>query len=664
VTPHGGIRFENPQGAVHTGSGDIHFVDVHQGPEPERPVFRARAEDQLKWLRRVLVPPSGMGAARALLETTGTVVLDAPPGSGRTAAAQVLLREHRQDLGVFHELLPDEEDEPKLHDPALVGAGDRLLLMLGGADDRQWSAIRGDLPALRKAVLDQRAHLVVVMPHGGFLEPDLQRYRVALERPSARQVFRRHLREHGLPYQQYMTPDPSVVKFLEADRPMDDIAAFADLVRRARDAAPSETYAQWCASALRARGSRRPEIAGRVAKQSSAPQRALLITVSMLHGAHADVVHRAAGVLLGALGPESDEGCLLTDQDLAERLKEISAEAGPAGQVRFKGLDEDQAVRAHVWDHLPDLRPHLGTWVERVVDLHGPQFDEGVKDSLVHRLAEQYLRTGHGDGLAALAERWGTRESAGRARLDACFHALACGLQDPAHGRDFRARVYDWCRGSRTPQPFAGVLVRVCVDVIASRHPDQALLRLYYLARQESSPRRPALQALDDFVAGNRRLRRRLLARLARSGIEKGDARVFLQVCDPVPLTDDTSASRALLEESEVRGFLAVGWQAVLAELPGAVWRPLATHWLHRAGEPSVTCGELLLDVLVDAAGRCGRRRGQVFAALYATARTAEPTAPAGSGAATSALLIQKIGEAQRRGPAAAAPAQDREARP
>ncbi|MFJ9679494.1 hypothetical protein ACIRP2_15670 [Streptomyces sp. NPDC101194] len=661
----GSTRVENPQGFTHTGPGHIYVNVGAQPQDSDKPTFRRIAEDQLQWLRRVLVDPPGMGKARALLADTGTVVLDGTPGSGRTSAARVLLRECRRDSGVFHELLPGEEDELALHDPALVGTGDQLLLDLSAAEDRQWSSARADLPALRKAVHEQHAHLVVVMPHGGTLDPDLQYYRVDLQRPCGRQVLRRHLRMHGIPYEQYMQADITVEEFVREERPMREIAGFADLVRRARESArPDEGFAQWCTTAKRARNDRRREVAGRVAELREAPQRALLIAVSMLHGAHADVVHRAAQLLLRTLRSPTDGLPLLQHKDLAERLGEISADTGPSGLVRFTELDYDSAVRAHFWDHMPDLRPHLGSWAASVVDLNDPHVVPALRDGLVARLAGQYLRTGRGDALASLAEHW-SAESTGRARLEAAAHALTCGLEDPEHGREFRKRIYHWCAHGRLGGELAQVLVRVCSDVLAASHPDQALLRLYYLARREHDAAL-ALQALDDLVAGSRRLRRRLLDRLARPALSPSDLTIFLRVSDPAPLTDSSDTSRALVEENEVQRTLTVCWHAVLAELPRATWQPHAARWLHRAADGTGQGGEILLDLLVSAAERCGTRRGEVFAALYASAREAEHTAPGGPtrSVETTELLLHKISVAQGLGPSAPPPASARGTRP
>ncbi|WP_141662819.1 hypothetical protein [Streptomyces sp. Wb2n-11] len=638
-------------GVTVTGPGDVYIGTQLQ--DSDKPAFRRVADDQLRRLRYVLVAPPCMGEARAVLADSGTVILDGVPGSGRSAVARVLLHEHHRDSGVFHELLPGEEDELSLQDPARIGTGDQLLLDLSAADDRRWAAAQADLPALRKAVHEQRAHLVVVMPHRGVLDPDLQYCRVVLERPPGIGVLRRHLRLHGVPPEQYLRPDGTVTGFLTANRPMREIAEFADLVRRAREAGqPGDGFGQWCEAAGRARNDGRREAAALVTKLRAAQQRALLIAVSMLHGAHADVVHRATEQLLSTLGPPSEGDSPLQHRDLAERLLEISATAAPNGQVRFEKLDFDSAVRAHFWDHMPDLRPHLGTWVASVVELNDPHVVTLVRDVLVERVAGEYLRTGRADGLGALVERWST-DATSRPCLEAAVHALTRGLADPVHARDFREQIYQWCANRRLKGELAQVLVRVCADVLATSHPDQALVRLHHLARRERGTTR-ARQALCDLVARSRRLHRVLLDRLARSDFSPANLGIFLQASDPELLTLRLRTSHALVDEQGAQRSLTTCWHAVLTELPPPQWQAEARRWLHWAAAGTGPHGGLLLDLLVSAAQRCTEKRGKVFALLYACARDAERIGPgdAARAAETTGLLLHKISAAQGIAPA------------
>ncbi|MEK8142162.1 hypothetical protein NKH18_05125 [Streptomyces sp. M10(2022)] len=57
-----------------------------------------------------------------------------------------------------------------------------------------------------------------------------------------------------MPTEQYLRPDPTVTEFLYEQRPLREIADFADLVRRAREAATlGEDFTQWCTTARKRR---------------------------------------------------------------------------------------------------------------------------------------------------------------------------------------------------------------------------------------------------------------------------------------------------------------------------------------------------------------------------------------------------------------------------
>ncbi|MEU3795982.1 hypothetical protein AB0F07_40465 [Streptomyces fructofermentans] len=644
---------EQPGGPVHAGSGTLNYtVNLGLGDQ-ERPGPSPRriADDQLRLLRQQFVDLDGMGAARRVRDGSSTVILHGSPGCGRTAAALVLLHEVHQDTGIFRELLPGEE-EGALTDPGLVGGGDRLLLNLAEADVSQWAQARRDLSALRKAVQEQQAHLVVVMPHDGTLEAHLQPYRADIARPPVLEVFRRHLRLHQMPHEEYLRSAPALDAFLAEEPPMEEVAHFADRVRRARAAdSASDGFATWCEQSRDARKQWKREVARLVAARCVAPQRALLFATAMLHGAHADVIHHAAALLLRTLGTPHDETPLLEGKDLSERLSEIGAAAGPDGRVRFDKLDYDAAVRAHFWDHMPDLRTLFSTWTVHSTELDDPHLTWDLRRRLVSRLAGQYLRTGRASGdLALLAEEW-SAAPASRARLEAAVDVLACGLNDLRCGRELRMLVYDWCIGKRLTGNLAHVLLRVCTDVIAPTHPDQAMTRLHRLARRERGAT-PALDALCHLAATSARLRRRMLERLTRqSAAPSVDARLFLRLCDPVALTDSGSAPHPLVDDKGVQDCVVTGWAAALTRLPQSHWQPYAERWLHTASA-SDHHHDQLLALLVDAAGR----NGSALAALYSAARAAEPTAPGGRacGATTTERLLQRISTAQGLRPPAA----------
>ncbi|GAA2662928.1 hypothetical protein [Streptomyces lunalinharesii] len=654
MTGPGTTRVENPRGPMHAGYGDLYNVNVTVGGPQEPSVRSPRriADDQLRWLRQRFVDPEGMGAARRLLAEHGTVILYGEPGSGRTAAARVLLYELPRETGVFRELLPGDEEETPLTDPALVGAGDRLLLDLAEATGTRWTKNRRDLSSLREAVHEQQAHLVVVMPYDDGLESDLQFLRADLARPPAEEVLRRHLRLHGVPHDAFLQPAPAMAEFLGEQRTVAEVADFADRVRRARAADPGVGFARWCEQARDARKTRRKEVARLVAERSEASQRALLFATAMLHGAHADVIHRATDVLLHLPGGPREEGPSLACKDLAERLEEIHASTGTDGHVQFKELDYDDAVRVHFWNHMPHLRPLFSSWTARSTELDDPHLTPGLREELVHRLADQYLRTHQWQELTALAHEWGAGARS-QARAWAAIHALSRGLEHQRYGADFRQLVYAWCRDKQLTGQLAYVLLRVCTDVIAPTHPDQAMVRLHHLARREHAATH-ALDALCALVATSSRLRRRALDRVTRrSSAPAADARLFLRICDPVPLTEPGGAPRALVDEGYVRECVSLGWLVVFRHLPRLDWQPYAERWLHLASDSaSDDRRDLLLDLLVNGAGGDGTH----FAVLYAVARAAEPTTSGGParGAATTDRLLQKISAAQGLRPPAA----------
>ncbi|MBI0375218.1 hypothetical protein JBE27_02730 [Streptomyces albiflaviniger] len=639
-------RIHDPRGPVHSGLGDqinLIFEEFTKGRQGRSP--RLLAEDQLLWVWQRFVHPSGFGKARRTLAETSTVLLDGAPGSGRTSAASVLLHELRRDVGSFHELLPDEEGESLL-DPYLVGDEDRILLDLASADEPRWTEVLEELPSFRKTVLDHRAHLVVVLPlrRTDRLPVELDRHRVEIFRPRGMEVLLRHLRQDGLPQADRVRSVPAVSDFLDTPRPMREIAEFASLIVRAQAAARAEdSFIDWCQSARAAMADRGPQVAKHVAAMTGGPQRALLLTTAMLHGAHADAVHSATTLLLRAVDHPKDDRPLLEHADLAMRLEEVSAGLTQHGAVRFKELEYDAAVRTHFWDHRPDLREHLGTWVGRAVELTGPVLSPDDRCHVVQRLSDQYLRTGRCEELASLAEQWTAVPTTAR-RLRAAAQALERGLLDERHGRSFRDKVYDWSRNDRLGEPLAQVLVEICAEVIAVQHPDQALVRLHHLTRRERRITR-ARDALGRLMQEDHRLRRRMLHRLvSRPTSWPADIDLFLETSDPAALTDVGGRARSLLDETVVRDQLIAGWGMVFGRLPLSAWDKHVRHWLHTACSDEHHT-DPLLDVLVS--GAAGR--GEVFGALYATARRAEPTAPGGRkhGSALTDLLLRKISTAQ-----------------
>ncbi|MFJ4437777.1 hypothetical protein [Streptomyces sp. NPDC088923] len=584
--------------------------------------FRQTADDQLVHLKQVFVAPGRMGEARGCLEESRTVFLDGSPGSGRQAAARVLLAEY----GSFRELLPGEQDEPSLRDPGLLSQGDLVLLDLSEADRHRWARIHAELGTLRRSAHTKAARLVVVMPHGESLPPELGRFQVRLERPPERPVLYRHVRVAKVPLPLPPPTVPAVDEFLgaEGSRSTAQIALFADLVRRAYEADTASSYGRWAKSALRSFRGRGAEVAAQVAKLDDAGARALLLTLGFLHGAHADTIHEQAALLLHALGGPADEAPLLQRKDLAERLDQIEARIGTDGHVRFLVPGQDAEVRAHFWDTMPDVREPLSRWCARTMRLGS---------GTAGHLADEYLRTERPDALLHLVLSW--CEGAGDTPLLAgAAHLLVRGLGRSAFASGVRRWLYARCTQPRPSPGEALVLAQVCGNVLAVTHPRQALIRLHHLARNEEVSGH-GVSALRALVLTDPRVLPPLLDRLQRDQ-HPADAGVFLSTCPAEAMTPGVARQARSC------------WTAVFGRLSPRTWQPYAERWLHRAAGSQLR--DTLLVILVGAAASLPRGRGSVFAALYACARNAERTDPEdpARAAATSAALLTLITDAQR----------------
>ncbi|WP_433343705.1 hypothetical protein [Streptomyces sp. CA-253872] len=600
-------------GPVHAGTGD-QYVQVQEKPDPWS--FRRVADDHLAALRDTFVPPPGFAAARGRLRTTRTVFLDGTPGSGRSTTAAVLLA----GLGAYRELLPGEEGEPGLREPDVVSRGDLLLLDLSAAGRDRWDALHPDLPALRASVREREAHLVVVVPHGERLAGALRPFRAEIGRPDELGVLRRHLEVSEVPFTRF--PVPACGEFLGTDRTrsMAQLADFTDLVKAASEADTAGTLAAWADTALRSFRGRRTEVAAQVAGLGEAGQRALLLTVALLHGEHGDVVHAQAAELLRALGGPVDERPLLQREDLAERLSAVGARIGADGCVRFLVPGQDTEVREHFWDTMPEVRGSLGRWAAGL--------PEPLKPEAAAHLAAAHLRTGHPDALHELAASWCAKGAA-----EGAAHLLARGLRDPAHGRETRRWLYERTRARPSPTESL-VLAQVCGNVLSLTHPFQALVRLHHLSRNEGGTRH-GVAALRELVATDPRVLPQLVRRVLRDE-HPADPRVFLDAC-PAEAVTEGAAEEVL-----------ACWSLVFGALPPPAWQPYAARWLHHAAASPLR--EVLLAVLVGAAAPLPRGRGALFAALYACARDAERAAPGdpARAAAVSEALLARLTAAQR----------------
>lgn len=626
-------QLSGTQVGVHAGSGDVNiFYGVSLKDSTGRSP-RKQAADDLWWLLRHFVHPVGFGKARDVLESHRTVFLDAPPGSGRISAAKVLLWELRRDTEKFHELLPQEEGSKHRLDLSHIGDGDRVWLNLSDVKGPLWSEIRVELPSLRNSVHEHAAHLVVVLPDKTEdLQPEFYQYRVKITRRPDHEVLRRYLRLAGIPQSEPLPP----LQYLDSGRSLQEIARYAELIADVRDEVSGQgDLAAWCDTAHRVLSGQEQGVAELVARLHQGSQRALLLATAMLHGAHADSIHRASTSLLRTLEHPLNERPILVHTPLDHRLEEIGAKFDASGNVRFKELDYDSAVRSYFWTRMPGLHDHIQEWVGRTVD--SADLIDGEWEELVGRFTEQCLNDRYRSAWASLVEQWTARPPTSR-RMKAAALVLQRGLRDEKCGRIFRKQIYDWSCKNNLPDGLAEVIIVACREQMVVSHPDEAVVRLHHMARRERGTR--AREALVGLVGGDSRFLRQMLNRLTDQSPDRrnwsADADIFLELADPIAITDPGTRNHALITESGIYDQLVLGWNLAFANPSHEAWSPRVRQWLSlAAGEERYR--NVLLDVLV--AG--GEPRTEILGRLYDMTRVRELRA------IISDLMLQKIDAAQ-----------------
>jgi hypothetical protein len=254
-----------------------------------------------------------------------------------------------------------------------------------------------------------------------------------------------------------------------------------------------------------------------------------------------------------------------------------------------------------------------------------PELTRKDSDDLVKRFAKLCLHDRYREMLTPLVQQW-TGKSANGAGARAAVQLLTQGLEHQRHGRFYRRKIYEWSRQQGLSATLADVVTSMCTEVMAVRHPYEAVVRLHHMARREHGSTR-ARSALTRLVQADRRLLRLMFERLDHqfSGDNKykADPDLFLELSDPELLTGTDAQGGSLIAEDVVRSQAAAGWGAVFRRHTENVWRLAVRRWLLVAGAAG-SRHDALLDVLV--AG--GMSRTDVLSRLYVMAGELERSLP------------------------------------
>ncbi|WP_052390622.1 hypothetical protein [Streptomyces sp. NRRL B-24484] len=572
-------------GQTHTGNGaqNNYYIFaaeklVRGGADPLR-----MAADGRLWLSRRFANPPGYGEAARRLEGPGTAVLvSGPPGTGRRTTGVVLLHRTGGRDAPFREVaLDDREDEP-----ADLAPGERVLIDLSSVSESEFVAAQVLVQSYWDKVERFGGRLAVVLPEDRehLLQADLRQMLVRIGRPDGRAVLAQHLRWADVEVSHTELRRSALGPLLDRS-PMRELQRLAELVVEARPRGGGfEAWAEQAVLALRERGH---EVARQIAALTDGRQRALLFTAAMLDEAPVDAVFRLSTELLTKLGHPDDERPRLDQPDLTQRLQELGVKV-TEGRIRFEALAYAPAVRSHFWLYYPDLCPAFGTWVADTVT-GSDRLDRTERRKLVGRFTEQALQAGDVRVLTDLVESWAKETRL----LPEALAVLDQGLRGERSGAAFRRKIYDWSTSPRVQPNLARGLARICVDVMAPHHPDQALVRLHQLARREPGHVQPhARSSLLELARTQERLYDRLLTRV-REGMEgpdrwPRDVTIFLALVNPPPPD--------VRREQLVRG-----WRAALSAAPSEEWASGIEAWLS-AARTERDGGERLTGVLIEAA--------------------------------------------------------------
>ncbi|QDQ10427.1 glycogen/starch/alpha-glucan phosphorylase [Streptomyces spectabilis] len=623
MTETGGTYVHESHGSVHGGEGPQYNFYVaaaaatsrlrDQAGHRPRTISRT---DRIHLYQRFVDPPQ-FTRVREVLREARVVLLDGPPGSGRRAAAVMLLHELPDSRGSLHEL-PDTLDDSaaSIFDAREASAGDRLLLDLSEAEEARYVDIQRDLFAFRDRLSALDAHLVVVLPHhlGYLLRDDLRHLSAEIGRPSGMRVLARHLRCENIEPTATELEGKELRGYL-ARAPLRTVAALADGIRRHRDTDGADReFPQWLAAALADEHDQAGRVAADIAAEDSGRRRALLLSLAMFHGSPPSTILSATNTLLKALSHPHDETPRLDRTDLYAEFTAVRAEVDTDGRVSFALPGYDSAVRDHFWTYMPDVRRQLRDWFRDCMS--SPGLDPGERQAAVARFAEQGLRCQRPEDLRALVERWTRTDASPRCLPDAA-QLLAFGLSDDQHGRYFRQQIYDWSTAADTNEHLRHALVLVCSESMAPTHPDQALVRLHHLARRGKARDGVAAQkAVLSLARSENRLYELMLTRLSTDRDQRWwadrDSALFLALADPI----------RRIRSPRVQALLTQGWSATLRRADES-WAGYVPHWLSACIEYAEHRGHIL-EVLAAACAADSRTAGRLYRAARAWQHAAD----------------------------------------
>ncbi|GAA1695817.1 hypothetical protein GCM10009745_47160 [Kribbella yunnanensis] len=500
------------KGPIHTGTGDQLNDIRYYEQRPRKPRTWDFSQDKLEQRWKSFVPPPGFDRAAGILaDRDGLVILSGAVGTGRSTAGLMLLRAGMAPGTAVRFVAPDleksaAEAERRIFEGSDVRDDDRLMLDLSDVDGEAFGELQDYLQALQSALLQRQAKLVTILPHlhGERLNVDLLPFEVKIGRPDMFEVLQRQLAAEGL-----TATNLSAYRESFASSSIEGLVRIVYQVRNARRDRPEIPVDVLLSEVLDSAEKRADTIARCVQSVKDVRGRALLLTVALLHGLSTHTVSLAHERLLGLLrGTEEDADHALDvpglEQMLASITLDLSVTPEPGQRLHFADQEMPAEVLRYFWDDMPWLRGPLTDWVGELVRTGVGALDRFDMATLARRFGAQCRRTRDTDLAFRLVTDWsGDRYQSQRS---AAYTLLEDLLDDDGTASAARQLLYNWTRDTHLPDGRVAIVVAACVNILADRYLDQAVVRLAWLAEHsEYGVRRAAREGLGQLAAEPRR---------------------------------------------------------------------------------------------------------------------------------------------------------------
>lgn len=464
------------------------------------------AQDVAWHTARFVVPRGFPEPVFATASEVTTQYITGPSGSGRWAASLCWLeRSGGPGKGVrqLRETETETEPEPETEQQDRFftegpGRGELLLLDLRALDSERLAQLSAELAGFESEVRVAGARLAVIIDseQQPKLGPAASARTARLHPPGATAVLRAHLQQGNLTVDEDVLAAGTSQQLLERAT-AGQAAELAQLTLQVHTARHGRgNFTEWFEEARGSAQDWNEDLHELLQQHSSTVERTVLLAAAVCEGMPLEQVHQAAQKLTAHVPAPAEEEPPLERTGLTTLLRRLGVSVYPSRRVSFPKINFDAAVRHRFWDDHQKLHAEFVAWLSGLV--RDSDWSQQDRSTVADRLAEVCLRGDRLDVVLELIQDW-TSDS--RASELEATRLLAAALADPRAAWETRRQMRLWARNPDLPAARVRVVTVACQRILRHTHPDQAIVRLLLLARN-NNPNSAAVaeRALVDLV--------------------------------------------------------------------------------------------------------------------------------------------------------------------